>query len=172
MSRAIVLIWTDSMAGSVVTMTLRCRRETATHMARMNRIAILALPCLVVAAAQPPTDRDVLARIRAEGMERSQAAAVFNHLTIDIGPRLTASPAHKRAVDWTRDRLRSYGLANVHVEPWAFGMGWTLDKLTIEMIEPRYLPLLGYADAWSRSTAGDVAGAPVLIAGKSPEEIA
>ena len=116
-------------------------QETAIHMARMNRIAILALPCLVVAAAQSPTDRDVLARIRAEGMERSQAAAVFNHLTIDIGPRLTASPAHKRAVDWTRDRLESYGLANVHVEPWTFGMGWTLDKLTIEMIEPRYLPL-------------------------------
>jgi hypothetical protein len=54
----------------------------------------------------------------------------------------------------------------------AFGMGWTLDKLTIGMIEPRYLPLLGYADAWSRSTAGEVAGAPVLVAGKSPEEIA
>ena len=56
-------------------------------------------------------------------MERSQAAAVFNHLTIDIGPRLTASPAHKRAAEWTRDRLRSYGLANVHLEPWTFGRG-------------------------------------------------
>ena len=152
-------------------MTLRCRRPLP-HMARMNRIAILALPCLALAGAQSSTDRDVLARIRAEGTERSQAAAVFNHLTIDIGPRLTASPAHKRAVDWTRDRLQSYGLANVHVEPWTFGMGWTLDKLTIEMIEPRYLPLLGYADAWSRSTAGEIAGAPVLVAGKSPEEIA
>src|SRR5580765_4352863 len=106
-------------------------------MAPMNRIAILALPCLVVAAAQPPTDRDVLARIRAEGMDRSQAAAVFNHLTIDIGPRLTASPAHKRAAEWTRDRLASYGLADVHLEPWQFGRGWTLEKLTIELVEPR-----------------------------------
>src|SRR4030095_3837715 len=107
MSSAIVRIWTDSMARSVVTMTLRCRRPLP-HMARMNRVAILALPCLALAGAQSPTNRDVLARIRAEGMERSQAAAVFNHLTIDIGPRITASPPHKRAVYWTRDRLQSY----------------------------------------------------------------
>src|SRR4029453_6136784 len=124
MSSAIVRIWTDSIAGSVVTMTLRCRRPPP-HRSRITLVSILALPCLAVGAAQSPTDRDVLSRIRTEGMERSQAAAVFNHLTIDIGPRLTASPAHKRAVDWTRDRLQSYGLANVHVEPGPFGLGWT-----------------------------------------------
>src|SRR5947208_8417929 len=114
----------------------------------------------------------MLAKIRAEGLEHSQAAQVFDHLTIDIGPRLTASPAHKRAVEWTRDRLSSYGLANVHVEPWKFGRGWELQKLTVEMIEPRYLPLIGYADGWSASTNGEVVGAPVLVAGKSVEEIA
>jgi carboxypeptidase Q len=138
----------------------------------MNRVAILALPCLAFAAAQPPTDRDVLARIRAEGMEHSQVSTIFDYLTVAIGPRLTASPAHKRAAEWTRDRLAAYGLSNAHLEPWTFGMGWTLDKLTIEMIEPRYLPLIGYADGWSRSTAGDVVGAPILVAGKTPEEIA
>ena len=62
-------------------------------------------------------------------------------LTVDIGPRLTASPAHKRAAEWARDRLASYGLANAQLEPWKFGRGWTLEKLTVEMVEPRYLPL-------------------------------
>ncbi len=138
----------------------------------MTRITILALICSTVLAAQAPSDREMLAKIRTEGMDHSQVAPVFDHLTIDIGPRLTASPAHKRAAEWTRDRLAAYGLSNAHLEPWTFGMGWTLDKLTVEMIEPRYLPLIGYADAWSRSTTGDIVGAPVLVAGKTAEEIA
>jgi carboxypeptidase Q len=138
----------------------------------MLRITTLVLLSTIIVVAQAPSDRDIVAKIRAEAIEHSQAAAVFDHLTIDIGPRLTASPAHKRAAEWTRDRLAASGLSNAHLEPWAFGMGWTLDKLTVEMIEPRYLPLIGYADAWSRSTTGDIVGAPVLVAGKTPEEIA
>ena len=138
----------------------------------MTRITLLALFCSTVVAAQAPPDREVLARIRTEGLDHSQVVPVFDHLTIDIGPRLTASPAHKRAAEWTRDRLAAYGLSNAHLEPWPFGMGWTLDKLTVELIEPRYLPLIGYADAWSRSTTGEIVGAPVLVAGKAPEGIA
>ena len=96
------------------------------------------------------------ARIRAEGLEHSQVEPVFDKLTVNIGPRLTASPAHKRAAEWARDRLASYGLENARLEPWQFGRGWTLEKLTVEMVEPRYLPLIGYADGWSASTSGEI----------------
>src|SRR5438874_1448888 len=109
---------------------------------------VLAVAAVVAAAAQAPPDGDALARIRVEGLERSQAAPVFEALTIDIGPRLTASPAHKRAADYMRERLAAYGYQNARLEPFAFGRGWTLEQLTIEMLEPRYLPLIGYADAW------------------------
>src|SRR6476661_9201237 len=140
---------------------------------KLTRALPLALLCAgAVAAAQSPAGPDILSKIRAEGLEHSQAAQVFEYLTINIGPRLTASPAHKRAAEWTRERLASYGLQNAHLEPWDFGRGWALDKLTVEMIEPRYLPLIGYADAWSRATTGDIVGVPVLVAGKTPEEIA
>ena len=104
----------------------------------------------------------MLARIRTEGLEHSQVVPVFDMLTVNIGPRLTASPAHKRAAEWARDRLASYGLENAHLEPWKFGRGWTLEKLTIEMVEPRYLPLIGYADGWSASTSGEIVAAPVV----------
>jgi carboxypeptidase Q len=137
---------------------------------RLLPAAVIA--CLAVPAAQAPSDRDMLARIRAEGLEHSQVAAVFDTLTIDIGPRLTASPAHKRAAEFVRDRLTSYGLSNVHLEPWAFGRGWTLEKLTVEMIEPRYLPLIGYADAWSPSTPGDIVATAVFAGGTAPEGLA
>ncbi|PYR44454.1 MAG: peptidase, partial [Acidobacteria bacterium] len=110
----------------------------------MKSTQIISLVCLCgggVALAQSAADRDTLAKIRTEGLEHSQVRPVFDYLTIDIGPRLTASPAHKRAAQWTRDRLASYGLTNPRLEPWKFGRGWELKKLTVEMTEPRYLPL-------------------------------
>jgi carboxypeptidase Q len=139
----------------------------------MTRIIIGGAAVLLVAtlSAQGPSDRDVLAKIRAEGLEHSQVAPVFQMLTVDIGPRLTASPAHKRAVEWTRDRLASYGLSNVHIEPWKFGRGWMMEKLTIEMVEPRYLPLIGYPDGWSAPTNGEIVAAPVFLGTKTPEDV-
>src|SRR5947207_14983505 len=137
----------------------------------MTKATVFVLLLSSAVAAQAPSERDVLARIRAEGLERSQAAAVFNYLTVDIGPRLTASPAHKRAAEWTRDRLSSYGLSNVHLEPWKFARGCELQKLTIEMIEPRYLPIIGDADGWAAATSGEIVAAPMFIGGKSPDEV-
>ena len=139
---------------------------------KLTRIFALVLLCgSVVTIAQPQTGDPMLAKIRTEGLEHSQVAPVFDMLTVNIGPRLTASPAQKRAAEWARDRLASYGLANARLEPWQFGRGWTLEKLTIEMIEPRYLPLIGYADGWSASTSGEIVAAPVFVGGKSPNEV-
>src|SRR5258708_26905195 len=115
----------------------------------MTRITIAVTVLIsVVVGAQRPTGDPMLARIRAEGLEHSQVVPVFDMLTVNIGPRLTASPAHKRAAEWARERLASYGLENARLEPWTFGRGWTLEKLTIELVEPRYLPPIGYADGW------------------------
>jgi len=140
---------------------------------KLSRCLPLAVACAsTLAAAQSSPDRDILAKIRTEGLEHSQVAPVFEMLTVNIGPRLTASPAHKRAAEWARDRLASYGLSNARLEPWKFGRGWTLEKLTIDLVEPRYLPLIGYADGWSSSTSNEVVAMPVFIGGKTPEELA
>src|SRR5262245_26170874 len=108
-------------------------------MTRITTASAFLLVLLASAAAQAPAD--IVARIRTEGMEHSQVQRVFDTLTIDIGPRLTASPAHKRAVEFARAELASYGLENARLEPWSFGRGWALEKLTLELVEPRYLPL-------------------------------
>jgi hypothetical protein len=136
------------------------------------RIALLSVLATSVAAAQSPSGSDIAAKLRAEEDAHSQVQRIFETLTIDIGPRLTASPAHKRAAEWTRERLASYGLQNARLEPWKFGRGWSLDKLTVEMVEPRYLPLIAYADGWSASTRGEIVATPVLVGGKAPEEVA
>jgi carboxypeptidase Q len=140
----------------------------------LRTLGLFAFVCVligVVARAQSG-DSAMFAKIRAEGMEHSQVAPVFEQLTVAIGPRLTASPAHKRAAEWMRDRLAADGLANAHLEPWKFGRGWTLDQLTIEMIEPRYMPLIGYADAWSPSTPHEIVAAPLFAPVANAEDVA
>ena len=141
-------------------------------MIRMPRRAALAALLLATpAAAQEPVDQAAIGRIRDEGQNRSHVAETFDHLTNVIGPRLTGSPAFKQAVDWSTELLRSYGLADVHQESWPFGRGWSLEKLTLEMVEPRYAPLIGYAEAWTPSTRGELLATPVYI-GDLPDSAA
>jgi hypothetical protein len=63
------------------------------------------------------------------------------------------------------------GLSDAHLEPWQFGRGWVLDRQVIEMIEPRYMPLIGYAEAWSASTLKAIEAARVWIGGKRAGKI-
>lgn len=132
-------------------------------MTRLLTASLLLAASAVAAAAQEPIDRATLARIRDEGTNRSQVAETFNHLTNVIGPRLTGSPAFKQAADWAEARLKANGLRAVHQESWPFGRGWTLKRFVFEMVEPRYMPLIGYPEAWTPSTKGEVLGAPVYI---------
>jgi len=142
-------------------------------------VATLAMVCagvlgsLAARQASEPVDAAMNAKIRDEGLNRSQVGVVFNEFVDVIGPRLTASPAHKRAADYARDTMAKWGLTNSHLESWAWeGRGWEMQKLTIEMIEPRYMPLIGYPEAWTPSTSGELVVSAVWTAGKSPDEIA
>ena len=141
-------------------------------MSRLAGLACLAaLAAASTAGAQEPVDSAMVARIRDEGLNRSHVVETFGHLTDVIGPRLTGSPAFKQAVDWSAALLRSYSLSGVHLESWPFGRGWSLEKLTLELVAPRYLPLIGYAEAWTPSTAGELLGTPVYI-GELPDSTA
>ena len=125
-----------------------------------------------LSAQNTSVDTVMTAKIRAEASgASSQVSQIFDTLTIDIGPRLTASPAFLRAVDFAMEKLKSWGLENTHREAWKFGRGWTLDKLTLEMVEPRYAPLIGYAEGWSPSTAGELTATPVYLGNKTAAEI-
>ena len=141
------------------------------------RITAVSLPLIAALilvpgpSAQSNVDTAMVAKIRSEGLDRSKVYATFNHLVTVIGPRLTATPEYKAAADWSRQQFASYGLQNARLETWDFGRGWQLEKFTLEMIEPRYMPLIGYPEAWSASMTAEVEAAPVSIAGKSPEEI-
>jgi hypothetical protein len=126
---------------------------------------------VVLISGQQRDAGDALARIRAEGLQRSRALPLYRVLTDEIGARLTGSPAHMQAARWASDRFAEWGLANAHLEPFEFGRGWQLDHVSVAMTEPRYMPLIAYADAWTPSLASAVVGRPIYIGDKSGEQI-
>ena len=83
-------------------------------------------------AADPAGENLSVARIRDEGMNRSQVMQTLSYLSDVIGPRLTGSPNLRRANQWTRQTMASWGLANAHLEKWGpFGRGWSLKRFSI-----------------------------------------
>ncbi|MCM3874164.1 MAG: M20/M25/M40 family metallo-hydrolase [Pyrinomonadaceae bacterium] len=101
-------------------------------------------------ATPTPDPNDPIARIKEEGLKRSQVMETLSYLTDVIGPRLTGSPNMKRANEWTRDQLTKWGLQNAHLEPWGpFGRGWVLKEFSAQVTEPQAIPLIAYPKAWS-----------------------
>jgi hypothetical protein len=70
---------------------------------------ILSVLLLPLASAQP-VDDETRARIRKEGMEHSQIMKTMHMLSDVYGPRLTGSPNHKRASEWTIKQMQEWGV--------------------------------------------------------------
>jgi hypothetical protein len=121
--------------------------------------------------AQETLDRAMTTRIKEEGLQRSRAQDLYLTLSDAIGARLTGSPSHVQAARWARDRFAEWGLANPRLEPWRFGRGWSLEKISVEMTAPRYMPLIAYADAWTPSAAGVLSGRAVYVGDKGAADI-
>ncbi len=116
--------------------------------------------------------KEVIDKIKDEGMNRSQVMKTISYMTDVIGPRLTGSPGLKRANEWTRDQLTSYGLQNGRLESWGpFGRGWTLKRFTAMVDGPTAFPLIAYPKAWSPGTDSLMpkpAATPAPKKGKTP----
>src|SRR5947209_9545508 len=122
--------------------------------------------------APTPDPNDPVQRIRDEGLNRSQVMQTLNYLTNVIGPRLTGSTSMKRANEWTRDKLKEWGLSNAHLEAWGpFGRGWTLKRFSAEVVEPQACPLFAYPKAWSPRTDGPVTAEVVYMNATTEQEL-
>ncbi len=148
-------------------------------MRTLRRIApALALLVSPLAAAAQSTlvaervDLDVIAKLRAEGFERSQIEPLAADLVDRIGPRLTGSPGMKQANEWTAETLRGWGLTNVQVAPWGeFGRGWERVAFAGRILEPFVQPLQAQPLAWTGSTRGRVTAPVVAIEASSATEL-
>jgi len=128
-------------------------------MKRPSLLLSLGLLTATSAFAAEPVDWEVVTRIRDEGFERSLVMKTLRHLTDEIGPRLTGSPALRQANEWTRDQLTDWGLQNAHLEEWGpFGRGWSFSRASVRMLAPRPTPLFALPKAWTPGTGGVVSG--------------
>ena len=116
-------------------------------------LLFLALLALAPAAfAQDGLDAATIARIRDEGLNRSQLPQTLSYLTDVIGPRLTGSPGLLRANEWTKGKLMEWGLQNAKLEPGGpFGRGWTCDKFSLQVVGGTDFPIIALPKAWSPS---------------------
>jgi carboxypeptidase Q len=138
----------------------------------LKRVGIaMLLTALGFPLAAQQDSQSMVEAIKAEGMRGPATAVLFHTLTDTIGPRLTGSPSHVQAARWAVERLKAWGLDNPRLEPFRFGRGWSLEKLTVEMTAPRYMPLIGYAEAWSPATSGVLTGTPVYIGDSTAADI-
>ena len=137
----------------------------------LSALAVSWMLTPALASSQAPVDLEMTARIKEEGLERSRVLDLYHTLLDDFGGRLTGSPEYDAAADWARDRFDEWGLTQPRLEPFEFGRGWTLEKLSVEMVSPRYMPLTGYAEAWTPSIDGVLSGSVVYIGDKTAAEI-
>jgi carboxypeptidase Q len=124
----------------------------------MRGTAILLVLVSTAAGAQAPerVDRGMVARIRQEGLTRSQVMDHVEWLSDVYGPRVTGSPALNDASTWAMKTLTGWGLADAHQERFAFGHGWSVERFSIHLLQPQTQPLIGYPRAWTISTPGPV----------------
>jgi hypothetical protein len=144
-------------------------------------LALLALLPLIPATAfdtapAPALQADAQAldkKILAEAKSGSEIMANLTYLSDVIGPRLTGSAALKRANEWTADKMRSYGLSNVHLEGWTIPMGWERGTASVRLIEPSFgRPLTVAALGWTPGTNGRVEGDVVVMSARSSADLA
>jgi carboxypeptidase Q len=115
------------------------------------------------AAQQESASKDpAIQRIWVEERESSQLYPLAQELLDSIGPRLTASTEHKRAVDWALAQYRKWGVP-VRAERYGTWMGWRRGIAHIDLVAPRIRPLEGMLSTWSPGTMGTVEGPVVLF---------
>ena len=135
------------------------------HLAVVFLLAFaLSLPAaLAQSQKEEQLDYAMIAKIREEGLNRSQVMEHISWLSDVYGPRLTGSPAIKQASQWAQKKFNEWGLANIHEEEWPFGKGWSLLRFSAHMTEPQVSPLIGYPKSWTPGTAGTI-NADVVLA--------
>ncbi|HLU24946.1 MAG TPA: M20/M25/M40 family metallo-hydrolase [Longimicrobiales bacterium] len=148
-------------------------------MRRLTRTTASLITLFLAAAApavgqivQERVDLAVFERIRDEGLNRSQIEELAGYLTDVIGPRLTNSPAMRRANEWTAQKFREWGLSNVVIEPWGeFGRGWERVSYSGRILTPFVQPLNAQPLAWTGSTRGTVKGPAVIVEAETVEDL-
>ena len=141
-----------------------------------NQLFILLCVCFTIttyAQQTEPLDTITINKIKEEGFNRSKLMDNLSMLTDVYGPRLTNSPNHKKAAEYAKATLESYGVRNVQIDYWGeeFGRGWELKKFSLQSVEPVSTPLIAYPKAWTPGIKGTVSTDAVYLDVKTEDDL-
>jgi carboxypeptidase Q len=132
----------------------------------MKRLILLLILIFILPALgqQLKIDQNVIAHLKEEALQHSQVMELTSYLSDIYGPRLAGTPEYFEAAQWAGEQLKKWGLKNITLERLdTLQRGWKMESISIEMIEPRYMPITGYPRAGCRSTEGEIIGKPVIV---------
>jgi carboxypeptidase Q len=139
---------------------------------RATFLCLLALAAAGPAAAQSPVDTAGTGALIQQAMDRSEVMPNLQHLSDVIGPRLSGSPAMRRANQWTAERFRAYGLSAT-LEPYTFGVTWERGSAWLRLTTPFTRAITAHSWAWTEGTGGKTLAGPVVLTDLStPESLA
>jgi hypothetical protein len=136
-------------------------------------IVVLFLAHFSFAQSREKIDTAMVAKIKDEGLNRSQVMDILSMLTDVYGPRLTNSPNYKKAAEYAKKTMEEWGLQNVHFDSWneEFGRGWELKKFSLHSLAPAYFPVIAFPKAWSPSIKGTVQTEAVYLDIKNESDL-
>ena len=142
----------------------------------MKKILLLVLsvaPLFLFAQKAEKIDTAIISKIKSEGLNHSKVMDVLSMLTDVHGPRLTNSPQHKKAAEYAKSTLDSWGLQNVVIDQWdeEFGRGWQLKKFNLQTVEPSAFQVISHPKAWSPGVKGTVTTEAVYLEVKDEADL-
>jgi carboxypeptidase Q len=137
-----------------------------------------SLFCLLLLASAAPleaqsrVDTAGAGALIEQALNRSEVMPNLQHLSDVIGPRLSGSPAMRRANEWTAERFKAYGLSAT-LEPYTFGVPWERGSASLRLTAPFSRAITAQSWAWTEGTGGKTLAGPVVLADlTTPESLA
>ncbi len=133
---------------------------------------VVALMFIQLSAAQEKVDSAMMAKIRDEGWNRSQATEILSWIADVYGPRLTGSQEYNNAANWAKNKFTEMGIENSHLESWGpFGKSWKLKEFSATLVGRQTQPLISYPKAWSPGLKGEVVSEVIYFDADSLDQI-
>lgn len=124
-----------------------------------------AATCFALLAALPAGAQQVdttgTGAVLAQALDHSEVMQNLRVLSDEVGPRLTGSPAMRRANEWAAERFKAYGLA-ASLEGYTFGVTWERGPASATIDAPFRRDLTVHSWAWTAGTGGKVLSGPVM----------
>ena len=129
----------------------------------MRPIVTILTSFMLMATGLAQNNETILQKIEEEGINNSKVMDILETLSNIHSPRLSGTKAYYDGALWVKNTMESWNY-DVALEPYEFpGSGWEASSFSVNMIAPRFEPIVAYPSAWSGSTSGVVNGVPKLV---------